>query len=180
MSYFGQEVGEVGDKNDAMFNVPMKMRTTQYDYWGVSTHQRWMNGGKFDGGQLNDAEKSLRDFYARLLTFSAENSAVQGQYAEIHSRNRQLEDGYNDKLFSFVRWSDDEQLIVVSNFDDMNAYDFFLEIPANIITMWRLTDGRYALDEQLYGENNSTLVVDGGVGRIKLQLKALESAVLKN
>ncbi len=180
MIYFGQEVGEIGDKNDAMFNVPMKMRTTQYDYWGVSTHQRWMNGGKFDGGQLNDAEKSLRDFYARLLTFSTGNSAVQGQYAEIHSRNRQLEDGYNDKLFSFVRWSDDEQLIVVSNFDDMNAYDFFLEVPANIITMWRLTDGRYKLDEQLYGENNSTLVVDGGVGRIELQLKALESAVLKN
>jgi len=179
MIYFGQEVGEVGDQNDAMFNVPMKMRTTQYDYWGVSTHQRWMNGGKFDGGQLSDAEKGLRDFYGRLLRFSTGNAAVQGRYAEIHTHNRKLDDAYNDKLFSFVRWADEERLIVVSNFDAVKTYSFFLQIPANVIALWRLADGRYALDEQLYGKNNSTLVVDGGVGRIEVQLAALESAVLQ-
>jgi hypothetical protein len=30
-------------------------------YW-VPNHQRWMNGGKFDGGQLTQEEKDLRDF----------------------------------------------------------------------------------------------------------------------
>jgi oligosaccharide 4-alpha-D-glucosyltransferase len=180
MIYFGQEVGEPGDKNDAMFNVPMKMRTTQYDYWGVTTHQRWMNGGKFDGGQLNDAEKAIRDFYQRLLNFSSSSVVSRGQYAEIHSRNRELDDGYSKKLFSFVRWLDDEQLIVVSNFDSTNACDFRLEVPANIIAEWTLDDGHYPLDEQLYSENNGTLIVEDGVGRIKLRLKALESAVLKN
>ena len=138
-----------------------------------------MNGGKFDGGQLTDAEKDLRDFYARLLTFSAENAAVQGQYAEIHSRNRQLEDGYNDKLFSFVRWSGDEQLIVVSNFDAAKPYNFTLEIPADVISAWQLADGHYVLDEQLYGTHNSNLVVDGGVGQVAIWLEALESVVLK-
>jgi len=179
MIYFGQEVGEVGDHNDAMFNVPMKMRTTQYDYWGVSTHQRWMNDGAFDGGQLTEAEKNLRDFYARLLTFSARSVALQGQYAEIHSHNRQLDDGYNEKLFSFVRWYDDERLIVVSNFDDTKAYELVLDVPADIIATWQLSDGRYALDEQLYRENNSNLVVDGGKAHLAVQLEPLESAVLK-
>jgi hypothetical protein len=29
--------------------------------YGVPNHQRWMNGGKFDGGQLTQEEKDLRD-----------------------------------------------------------------------------------------------------------------------
>ncbi len=177
--YFGQEVGESGDHNDALFNRPMKMRTTQYDYWGVSTHQRWMNGGKFDGGGLDDAQKELRDFYSRLLTFSASNKALQGQYAEIHSYNRKHGDRYDDRLFSFVRWLNAERLIVISNFDDTTSHDFALQIPANIISAWRLADGRYALGEQLYGENNGTLLVAGGVGHVTMHLDALESAVLK-
>lgn len=171
MIYFGQEVGEVGDLNDAMFNVPLKMRTTQYDYWGVSTHQRWMNDGAFDGGQLTDAEKELRDFYARLLNFSASSPALSGEYAVI--------DSGNDKLFSFVRWYDDERLIVVSNFDGERLHDFTLDIPADIISGWNLADGRYALDEQLYGENNGNLVVDGGKAYFTATLEPLESVVLR-
>jgi len=171
MIYFGQEVGEAGDLNDAMFNVPMKMRTTQYDYWGVSTHQRWMNDGAFDGGALSDDERALRDFYARLLTFSASSPALSGEYAAVESGN--------DRLFSFVRWSDDERLIVVSNFDDEQPYDFTLDVPADIISEWHLADGRYALDERLYGENNSNLVVDGGKGHFTATLEPLESVVLK-
>jgi len=171
MVYFGQEVGEVGDLNDAMFNVPLKMRTTQYDYWGVSTHQRWMNGGAFDGGALSDDERSLRNFYARLLNFSASNLALSGEYAAIESGN--------DKLFSFVRWADDEQLIVVSNFDDKQPHNFTGDVPANIISEWSLADGRYALDEQLYGENDGNLVVDGGKGYFTAKLAPLESVVLK-
>jgi len=171
MIYFGQEVGEVGDLNDAMFNVPLKMRTTQYDYWGVTTHQRWMNDGAFDGGALSDDERALRDFYARLLTFSASSPALSGEYAAVESGN--------DRLFSFVRWYDDERLIVVSNFDDEQPYDFTLDVPADIISEWHLADGRYALDERLYGKNNSNLVVDGGKGHFTATLEPLESVVLK-
>jgi len=169
--YFGQEVGEQGDENDAMFNVPMKMRTTQYDYWGVSAHQRWMNNGAFDGGQLDDVEKDLRDFYARLLNFSASNPALQGEFAEVPLDN--------DKLFAFARWLDEERLIVVSNFDAANSHEQMVEIPADIIATWRLADGRYALNEQLYGENNSNLVVDGGKAHLTVKLEPLESVVIK-
>jgi hypothetical protein len=35
-----------------------------FDYVGVPSHQRWMNNGKFDGGQLTNSEKALRDFEA--------------------------------------------------------------------------------------------------------------------
>src|SRR5690606_40101895 len=38
-------------------------RTTIYDYWGVPEHQKWMNGGAFDGGLLSLEQKQLRMFY---------------------------------------------------------------------------------------------------------------------
>ena len=114
MIYFAQDVGEPGD-GDAGFGDPT--RTTIFDYWGVPSHQRWMNGGRFDGGALSDQERNLREFYRRLLNLSATNAAMQGEYAEIHSANRAVNDDYSGWLFSFVRWRGDERLIVVSNFD---------------------------------------------------------------
>ena len=176
MIYFAQEVGEPGD-GDAGFGDPT--RTTIFDYWGVPAHQRWMNGGRFDGGALSEPEKDLRDFYRRLLTLSVDSSAIRGQYVEIHSHNRQLDTGYNGRLFSFVRWSPTEQLIVVSNFDDATSAGLTVEVPTKVIASWQLADGRYALDDQLHDVNRSALVVDGGLGKFHLQLDALESVVFR-
>ena len=171
MIYFGQEVGESGDKNDAMFNVPMKMRTTQYDYWGVTTHQRWMNGGKFDGGALSNDEKALREFYKRLLNLSTSEQAMRGDYAHIPVAN--------DRVFAFSRWTEDEQLIVVSNFDADKAIELKLEIPAEAVTAWQLGAGRRALDEMLGGEARNELVIDHGVGQVRIRLEPLQSLVYK-
>ena len=177
MLYFAQDVGEPGD-GDAGFGDPT--RTTIFDYWGVPAHQRWMNNGAFDGGQLTDAEKDLREFYRRLMSFSASNAALMGEYAELHSFNRgEDNEAYNDKVFSFVRWKDDERLVVVSNFDAQTGYDLEVRIPEPIIAAWRLTDGRYQLDEQLYGRNNANLIVDKGRGMLRIALQPLDSAVLR-
>ena len=174
MLYFAQDVGEPGD-DDAGFGTAT--RTTIFDYWGVPAHQRWMNGGKFDGGALSREESSLRDFYRRLMVFSASHAALNGEYAEIHAANRELNPAYDERLFSFVRWHDDERLVVVSNFDADKSYELNIVVPEDIISRWDLEDGRYALVEQLYGYNASELVVDGGRGQFRLQLEPLESVV---
>ena len=177
MLYFAQDVGEAGD-GDAGFGDPT--RTTIFDYWGVPSHQRWMNDGAFDGGRLSDEEKSLRDFYRRLMAFSAANVALTGNYAEIHSYNRAEDnDAYNDKVFSFVRWQDDERLVVLSNFDAESSHDLEVRIPGEIIGSWRLDDGRYMLDEQLYRRNHAQLNVKNGVGTLRITIGPLDSAVLK-
>ena len=177
MLYFGQDVGEPGD-GDAGFGDPT--RTTIFDYWGVPAHQRWMNDGAFDGGQLGKEEKDLRDFYRRLMSFSASSTALTGSYAEIHSFNRREDNNaYNDKVFSFVRWNDTERLIVISNFDSGSRYDLEVRLPAAIISAWQLTDGRYMLDEQLYRRNHAQLIVDRGHGVLRIALQPLDSAVLK-
>jgi predicted alpha/beta superfamily hydrolase len=177
MLYFAQDVGEPGD-GDAGFGDPT--RTSIFDYWGVPAHQRWMNDGAFDGGQLSEEEKDLRDFYRRLLSFSASSGAMSGDYAEIHSFNRAEDnDAYNDKVFSFVRWKDDERLIVLSNFDPDKSYDLEVRVPAEIIASWNLSDGRYMLDEQLYRRNHAQLIVDKGQGMLRITLGPLASVLLK-
>jgi glycosidase len=173
MIYFGQEVGEPGAE-DAGFGT--NSRTSIFDYMGVPHHQRWMNDGAFDGGQLSAEEKELRDFYKRLLNFSAQSSALMGEYAEIHSFNRETTEGYGDKVFSFVRWSDDEKLIVVSSFKPSDATSFALKIPTEIIKKWGLEDGEYTFEDALYGSGNTLLVKDG-IGTIKTSLKPLESFI---
>jgi hypothetical protein len=126
MIYFAQEVGEAGEGNPGFGSAT---RTTIFDYWGVPSHQRWMNNGAFDGGLLTDEEKDLRDFYKRLLNFSTKSTALMGDYREIHSFNRQNTEWYNDKVFSFVRWSDDEKLLIISNFNGDENYGFELQNP---------------------------------------------------
>ena len=171
MLYFGQDVGEEGDLNDANFNQPPKLRTTQYDYWGVPAHQRWMNDGKFDGGALSDDEKSLRDFYTRLMMFSATNTALHGDYAHIPVDN--------DRLFAFARWNGDEKLIVVSNFDADDAQEIVIDVPADVVAALGLENGRRMLEEQLYGEAHNAISIDHGAGKVHVRLAPLESAVYR-
>ncbi|GAA4048321.1 alpha-amylase family protein [Flavobacterium chungnamense] len=175
MVYFGQEVGEAGNE-DAGFG--RRSRTSIFDYVGVPNHQRWMNNGKFDGGQFSKSEKELRDFYKRLLNFTIKSEALMGKFQEIQSVNRQETSNYGQNVYSFVRWSANEKLIIVSNLSpDINEM-FDLKIPADVIKEWKLKDGTYLLTEQLYGVAH-TLKVSNGVGIVKISLKGSESFILK-
>ena len=47
--------------------------------------------------------------------------------------------GYDNGLFSFVRWSDNQKVVVVTfNFDTNQTSKFELQIPADIIQSWKL------------------------------------------
>ncbi|MCF7561460.1 alpha amylase C-terminal domain-containing protein [Sabulilitoribacter multivorans] len=176
MIYFGQEVGELG-KEDAGFGKPS--RTSIFDYIGVPAHQRWMNIKAFDGGQSTNEEKELRDFYKRLLNFTIKSSALTENYQDIHLYNRQHTKNYNDKLLSFVRWSDDEKLVIISNFDAENGYNFHLKLPNEIVSKWELHDGSYNTLDALYHQFSSNLIVENGVGSVHIKINPLESFILK-
>jgi len=176
MIYFGQEVGEPAEEEPG-FGDPT--RTSIFDYVGVPHHQRWMNEGAFDGGQLSNEEKALRDFYRRLLNFTLNSPALMGEYADLHAYNREQTEGYNDRVHAFARWSEEEQLIILTNFDAANRYAFELKVPQEVIEAWQLEDGEYEWKEQLYGKNNAVLVIKDGVGVVKVKLKPLESVIWK-
>jgi len=174
--YFGQELGEPGAE-DAGYGKPS--RTSIYDYIGVPTFQRWVNNKQFDGGQSTPEEKSLRDFYKRLLNFTINSTALASNYQDLHTFNRANTENYTDKVLSFARWSDDEKLVIVSNFEAEKTYEFELMIPEELIRFWNLEDGSYPLLDQLYGNYSSELKVENQQGSISIKMDPLESFILK-
>ncbi|MBV7269539.1 alpha-amylase family glycosyl hydrolase [Winogradskyella luteola] len=176
MVYFGQEFGEPGAE-DLGFGDPT--RTSIFDYGSVPSLVRWVNDKKFDGGQSTKEELELRDFYKRLLNFTINSSALMGEYQDIHWYNQQNTEWYNDKVLSFARWSDTEQLIVVSNFNADNNYGFELQLPEDLVSKLKLQDGEYKLKDQLYNEYSSILKVENGKAQARIDIKPLESFILK-
>jgi glycosidase len=174
MVYFGQEVGEAGNEN-AGFGL--QSRTSIFDYMGVPNHQRWMNGGKFDGGQLTHDEKELRNFYKKLLNFSINSSALMGKYQEIQTINQQSTKAYDAGIYAFTRWSNDQKLIVVTNFSWLTVSVFELKIPSDIITQWNLKDGTYTLTDQIYKNNSVKLDILNGEGKAKIKIEPSESFI---
>jgi len=176
MIYFGQEVGETGSEH-AGFGNPS--RTSIFDYIGVPHHQRWMNNGKFDGGQLSKDEKSLRDYYQKLLNFTLQSEALTGSFEEIHSFNENSTEGYGAWLYAFARWSESEKLIVVTNFDDTQTYEFDLKIPLELLKKWHLNPGTYSLTDQLNLQNVTTLVYKKNLGTAHVKIRPLESFIFQ-
>lgn len=176
MVYFGQEVGEDGSEN-AGFGQPS--RTSIFDYIGVPAHQRWMNNKKFDGGQLSQKEKALRDFYKRVLNFTLESEALMGNYEEIHYFNKQNTPSYDHRIFSFVRYTENQRLIIVSNFDAHKTYNIDLKIPPHLLEKWQKNKSEYELSEKLYDKKGFSLLITEGIGEIKMTLAPLESVILE-
>ncbi len=176
MIYFGQEFGEDGSEN-AGFGTAS--RTSIFDYVGVPSVQRWVNDKKFDGGQSTKEELALRDFYKRLLNFTISSEALMGEYQDIHQYNRDNISYYTNKQLSFVRWSENEKLIIISNFNDKGATEFSLQIPSKIIKKWNLKDGDYELKDQLYKTKTFILQVNNSNGFLTLAIDPLESFILK-
>ncbi len=114
MIYFGQDVGEPGLGEEGFQGDDG--RTTIFDYWGVTEHQKWMNGGEFDGGLLSDEQKQLRDFYVRLLNVTASQPAiVNGAYADLTEANIKA-GNFDAKVAAYMRYTDEEKLIIVVSF----------------------------------------------------------------
>jgi glycosidase len=176
MIYFGQEVGEPG-AIDAGFGK--NSRTSIFDYVGVPHHQRWMNGGKFDGGQLSSDEKDLRDFYKRLLNFTTKSDALMGDFLSIHESNLEAGLGYDFGLYSYVRWNDTEKLVIVTNFNQNTPVTCEVIIPADVINQMNIQDGSYMLKDQLYGKNTTKLQVVNGVGKFAIKIAPSESFIYK-
>lgn len=176
MVYFGQELGEPAQE-DLGYGDPT--RTSIFDYGSVPSYVRWVNDKQFDGGQLTDAEKELRDFYKRLLNFTIQSPALMGQYQDIQLYNQENTEWYNDKVQSFVRWSSNEKLIIISNFNSENTYGFELQLPEDLVSKLGLEEGSYELKDLLYNKYKSTLKVENGKVQTRIDIGPLESFILR-
>ena len=116
MIYSGQEVGEPGSGAEGFQGDDG--RTTIFDYWGVPEHQKWMNGGKFDGALLNPEQRQLRQFYIDVLNLAGKNPALtQGDYIDITEHN--IGNGnFDQKVHAFIRHYEGERLLIVASFNE--------------------------------------------------------------
>ncbi len=129
MLYFGQESGEKGEGEEGFQGEDG--RTTIFDYWGVPAHQKWMNGGKFDGGQLSDAQLDLRDFYGKLIHITRYHpAAVQGAFTNLPQEN--------EKAIAFLRYTPKRRLLVVANFNAEKEAQVSVKIPEEEWTKMKL------------------------------------------
>lgn len=180
--YFGQDVGEkAADK--AGFGSPT--RTSIFDYIGVPAHQRYMNNGKFDGGQSTAKELELRHYYKKLLNLSHSASALTGEYVELDSFNRANNViGYDEQTFAFSRYNAEQQLIIVSNFSQQHSKTFTLQLPHSLISKWNINTKQVALVDLLNEPQKSlsgqalTLTIFDDKGAVALTLAPNESKVL--
>jgi hypothetical protein len=76
-----------------------------------------------------------------------------------------------------VRWSNNQKLIVLTNFSSDVTNSFELKIPADIIDKWKLKDGGYILKDQLYEKSIIQLQVLNGEGRASITIHPLESFI---
>lgn len=148
MLYFGQELGEDGSENMG-FGKPS--RTSIFDYAGVPAHQRWMNGGKFDGELLSTFEKTLRQFYREVMNISAHHPAMRGKYQSLHPDNLAANSDYSEQQFAFVRYTSDKALLVISNFSDTSVKTD-IQVPSALVQKLGLDTGGYEMQELLGGK----------------------------
>ena len=137
MLYHGQEVGEPALGAEGYGGDDA--RTTIYDYWSMPEFTKWVNGGKFDGGGLSPEQKSLREFYRRLLHLSDEPAFRDGDFHALNPDNTdnpsygRLPSGISGHwLYSYLRYdpaTGQRILVVVNLHPDKPLQDVRIRFP---------------------------------------------------
>lgn len=155
MIYFGQEVGEPGAGAEGFQGDDG--RTTIFDYWGVPEHQKWMNGGAFDGGLLSEDQTALRNFYSSLLNLAGKHPAiVSGDYEDITAYNIDQKN-FNDDVFACLRFTGNKKLLIVAGFNSTSR-KIKVSIPSSLADKLLMSlDKEYTLKEILWKEEDKTL-----------------------
>jgi glycosidase len=137
MLYAGQELGERGMDKEGYSGVDG--RTTIFDYWSVDTLRRWKGNGDYTGSGLTDEEKTLQAFYAHLLNLCNSDEALRrGQFYGIQYANPHNEQYDSHHLFSYLRGTENELLLIVTNFCD-NAKECAVTIPEEAFAYYGIT-----------------------------------------
>lgn len=126
--YFGQEVGVKAEGNSGFSGDDG--RTTIFDYWGVPEWQGYLNKGAFDGAGLTQNQRRLRAFYQQLNQLVTGSDAVRnGAFYDLQYANEN-NPGYNPhRLYSYLRHSPTQKLLIICNFDPHQPVTTTVRIP---------------------------------------------------
>ncbi len=158
MIYFGQEVGEPGKGKEGFGGDDN--RTSIFDYWGVPEHQKWMNGGKFDGGGLSGDQQKLRTFYSNLLNFCVQSGAIKkGAFYELAGQQ-----GFSNRMYAYLRCTAKEWVLVAVNFDREKTLDSKIILPESLIEKIKMPAGKsFSVTDVLSGTSFSLTDLKEGI-----------------
>jgi glycosidase len=156
MLYFGQEVGVKPTVAEGFSGDDG--RTTMFDYWGVPEFQNWVNNHKYDGGKLTSEQKNVRNFYTELLKFVNQSDAVKnGGFYDLQYINNNGQSGnYNDKkIYSYLRFTENQKLLFICNFDLEKSYSTEIKIPNDAYEMMKMNRFDLINYRGIFGNNIS-------------------------
>ena len=131
MLYSGQEVGEPAAGPEGFGGDDA--RTTIFDYWSMPEFQKWVNGGRFDGGGLNGEQRALRAWYGKLGRLMDEPAFSLGEFYGLNHANKENPDfGRVDGetasghwLYAYLRRdpASGQAFLIVANFSGRHDLD---------------------------------------------------------
>ncbi len=83
--YNGQEVGEPAAEPSGFGGGGG--RTSIFDYGSMPEFAKWVNGLRYDGGRLSEAQRGLRAWYGRLTKMSGEPAFASGEFLPLNGAN---------------------------------------------------------------------------------------------
>jgi glycosidase len=159
MVYFGQEVGEPARGVEGFSGDDG--RTTIFDYWGVPEHQKWVNNGLLNGGQLAAGQQKLRNFYSTLLNAVHNNEALNaGKFWELMLANEH-QSGFDQHLYIFLRYTDKQRILVITNFN-RSKRTIQVKLPDDLLKQLNINGSREFTD-LLSGAKYNTDNINNGL-----------------
>ncbi|MEY2508528.1 MAG: hypothetical protein QOH01_2857 [Verrucomicrobiota bacterium] len=123
MLYNGQEVGEPGAGAEGFGGDDA--RTSIFDYWSMPELAKWVNAHNYDGARLSPEQKSLREFYGRVINLVGEPAFRDGKFFPLNPANRDNaafgrfpgEEASGHWLYAFLRYDvlAEQRFLVVAN-----------------------------------------------------------------
>ena len=157
--YSGQELGEKAMDEEGFSG--RDGRTTIYDYWAVDTIRRWNNNGKWNDDLLEEPEKELKHFYAKLITLCNKEQALSdGAFYDLMSANYENSDFNSMKQFAFLRGNSKEIVLVVANFDSAAA-DISVHIPEHALLFFGIGKSEVCFATTLLTEEKNMIPFSG-------------------
>lgn len=153
MIYNGQELGEKGMDEEGFSGKDG--RTSIFDYWSMDSIRRWANNGNFDGGLLDKDQRTLRDYYEKILNIvSNENAFSQGSFYGLAYCNKNNHHFPSEQMMAYLRKYENELILVFINFDN-KEHSFRINIPQNAFEALHIPDNVASIAKELISGEES-------------------------
>ena len=171
MLYAGEEFGEKG--MDAEGFSGKDGRTTIFDYWCVDTIRK----GYYARKEMTREEKALEKIHQQILNIATTEKAISdGLFYDLMYVNPWTKDFNAHRQYAFLRATSDELLIVVSNYDDMDA-NIRLNIPQHAFDYLGIKPATYSA-QPLFGKCAAELTLSADAP-LPLTIGANSGVVIK-